>query len=398
MPHVALSTSYLGILDAFLVDTLFTACALAMTLGKIPNKAMFMRVATAMGVLPPDMPPSSNVAEFLAFIISNIITKVRISVTASSTDTSKIEFVSPIVLGGHMIKDAISTNFPMLLLLPSMNRFKNIIYVGPWIINNLGSGDCLPYSLASAWIVMRLRERGNSIQCSFDALDRDNKMLHSNMLMIRDYATLFYSKLDEAFPEYGLVDYTVKVDGVDTVKKVVLTKAMYLYMNSEKVVGRRGRGEQLDFSPENSVRINEVAKSEIYIIATPKCIQYPGIAMIMAFLHLIKKPTGFSLYSFNGSALQRMESCHAHLLVAAEHDPMLARPNVQHSLNVYKERKMDLEFARDDSTWLSEAPPVDNHLSILREGNHYTAVVSAIALFEVAQFVNVKDFQAMFLR
>ena len=380
------------------MDSLFTMCALAMTLGKTPNKAVFARVATALGVLPPDIPPSNNVAEFLAFIIANIISRVRVSVTANSTDTSRIEFLAPIVLGGHMVKSALSSNFPMLMLLPSMNKFKNTIYVGPWIINNLGSGDCLPYSLASAWIVMRLRERGSAIQCSFDALEKDNTVLHSNMLKIRDFSTVFYSKLDEPFPEYGMVDYTVKVEGKEVVKKVELTKAMYLYMNSEKVVGSRSRGEQLDFSPENSARITTVANSEIYIISTPRCIQYPGIAMIMAFLQLLKKPSGFSLYSFNGTALQRMESCHAHLLVSPEHDPMLARPYIQHSLNVYKDRKMDLEFGRDDSTWLSEATPVDNHLSILREGNHYTAVVSAIALFEVAQFVNVKDFQAMFLR
>ncbi len=369
-----------------------------MTLNKIPNMAIFVRVTKALGVLIPDMPPTSNVAEFLAHVIVNVMTRVRISATANSTDNTKIEFVAPLVLGGHTIKTALSTNFPMLLLLPSMNKFRNTIYVGPWIINNLGSGDCLPYSLASAWIIMRLRERGSAIQCSFDALDKDNKVLHSNMLKIRDFATNFYEALDDPFPDYGTVDYTHKEGGVETVKKVVLTKAMYLYMNSEKVVGRRGKAEDIDFSPANSARIYDVAKSEIYIITTPQCIQYPGIAMIMAFLQLLKKPSGFSLYSFNGSALQRMESCHAHLLVAAEHDPMLARPYVQHSLAVYKERKMDLEFGRDDATWLSEATPVDNHLSIMREGNHYTAVISAIALFEVAPFVNVKDFQAMFLR
>ncbi len=373
-------------------------CALAMTLGKIPNKAMLLRVATTLGVLPPDMPPTANVAEFLAFIIANIITRVRVSCTANTSDANKIDFKLPLVLGGHMIKGALSANFPMLLLLPSMNKFRNTIYVGPWIINNLGSGDCLPYSLASAWIVMRLRERGAAIQCSYDALEKDNKVLHSNMLKIRDFATEFYAKLDDPFPDYGMVDYTEVVEGTSTVKKVVLTKAMYLYMNSEKVLGRRGKAEDIDFSPTNSARIYDVAKSEIHIITTPQCIQYPGIAMIMAFLHLLKKPSGFSLYSFNGSALQRMESCHAHLLVAPEHDPMLSRPYIQHSLTVYKERKMDLDFHRDDSVWLSEATPVDNHLSILREGNHYTAVISAIALFEVAQFVNVKDFQAMFLR
>jgi hypothetical protein len=277
------------------------------------------------------------------------------------------------------------------------------MYIGPWVLDNRGGGDCLPYALLHSLYAMRGRQAFQNQetlqdQGLFTSLRNSNERIIANMVQLRRYCNLFFQDFDARIGT-ETVTYFVKSNGAQQEHTRPEVVRDFLYRSSELL----GDSEDVSFGPDALERREFVAKKELAIISTAGSRDYPGPALMYAFMHKLQEPRALAVYTWNTSTnkLQRSGEATcivregAYMVPTAE-DSMLA-PRILHPFTRNMPLKtLGLKMERNAATWADPAKPHQNHFSIKRSGPHYTALFSALGYFELSHSMDVTDLKPVF--
>jgi hypothetical protein len=382
--------------DAFVFETLFLVCALANTLATKPNLRDFVRVFHVLGIstlFSPSPTASKNLATLLAHLSHFIIVTMR---EQMAKQVAKGAFSSPPVLHEVHLRDIISEMFPVLLILPFLahSRRTRSIYVGPWIIPNLGNGDCKFYSLVHVLMARIYCKKSYIVDLTSSdvkTVDRDNgflpehPMLYKNMMSTRAHIYNYYASSLDAPHNDAVV--TFDKDGQSVT--VPMTRAMFLYSTSSALKEK----EDIDYSPTNQ-RVLQLAQRELQIMITPQCPHFPGPASAYAFMARLKEQDGalafYTLHSGTGK-LQRSGNDQSIVqtrgyLAAVEEDNILVPGRLKSHFPIEGAKSLDVTVQEcSQEEWAAPEHRRQDHFAIFYNNNHYEGMVSAIQFFELVR-------------
>jgi hypothetical protein len=381
---------YVACVDAFVFETLFLVCALANTLAAKPSLRDFLRVFRVLGIsslFSPSSAQSKDLPVLLAHLSHFIITSMR---EQMALHISRGNFSAPPVLHDVHLHDVTSSIFPTLLILPFLahSRRTKSIYVGPWIIPNLGNGDCMYYSMVHALMVKIYSSKAYvAAEPSTKPRDRnflpEHPTLYKNMMSTRAHVHNYYATSLEEPHNDAMVTYLQD----NQPKTVPMTRAMFLYSTSSALKDK----EDIDYSPSNA-RVLQLAQRELQIMITPQCPYFPGPASAYAFMARLKEQDGaiafYSLRSDTGK-LQRSgsDTCivqsRGHL--ASVSDDIILVPGLTKShFPIDGPKTLDLKVQPcTEEEWNLPERRRQDHFSIFFHNQHYEALVSAIGFFEL---------------
>jgi hypothetical protein len=385
---------------------LFMVCSLSMTLRAVPTMQDFVRVTRALGLCVPLAATSAEL--YLSEIVKEVIHAFRMSIAAHIKTTDPYKF--PMILGYEHLVVAMRAHTPTILAYPYATRYKSsrVMYIGPWVLDNRGGGDCLPYALLHSLYAMRGRQAFQNQEPLQDqglstSLRNSNEHIMGNMVQLRRYCKLFFQDFDARIGAETVPFFTKikQEDGTEVIKEHARPELVrdFLYRSSEML----GDNEDVNFGPEALERREFVAKKELAIISTAGSRDYPGPAMMYAFMHKLQEPRALAVYTWNTSTnkLQRSGEATcivrdgAYMVPTAE-DAMLA-PRILHPFTRNTPLKsLGLKVERNVATWTEPARPHQNHFSIKRSGPHYTALFSALGYFELSHLMDVADLKPVF--
>ena len=345
---------------------------------------------------------------YLAEIVTDLIQAFRKTIAAHLKASDPYKF--PLILGYEHLIVAMRAHTPTILAYPYATRYKTsrVMYIGPWVLDNRGSGDCLPYALLHSLYAMRGRQAFQNQEPLVDpglqtSLRNSNERIIANMVQLRRYCTLFFQDFDARIGSESVTFFTKikQEDGTEVLKEQTRPELNrdFLYRSSEML----GDNEDVSFGPEALERREFVAKKELAIISTAGSRDYPGPAMMYAFMHKLQEPRALAVYTWNTttSKLQRSGEATcivregAYMVPTAE-DAMLA-PRILHPFTRNTPLKsLGLKVERNTATWGEPARPHQNHFSIKRSGPHYTALFSALGYFELSHSMDVTDLKPVF--
>jgi hypothetical protein len=390
-------------MDCFLFELLFMIVALAKTLDKEPTQADFARVLKAMGISM--VFQASTPDAFLARVTKELVAAFRVHIVTKKDESP---FVLPFIFGIHHLAQAMTALTPIITAFPYVNSSLMVrsraIYIGPWTVENRGKGDCLAFALLHC--LFSLKGRAHAMDKTIplppgiaSALKLSNTQIISNMREVRDYCAQFFEDFTAPFgDDDNVVTFKVKEhqDGADVEVERTrrMTKGDFLYMNSESL----GPKEDVNFGPGNAARIEWVAKKEWRIIATAGSSEFPGVAMMYAFMHKLKVPNALAVYTWNRTTnlLQRSGQNYSIVrdgveLVQAEADCLLA-PHIWHSFTTTTALKsLGISLQRNPATWANAPRPLQNHFTIERNGQHFRCCFSALDMLLISQVMDVSD-------
>lgn len=390
-------------IDAFVFETLYLVCALANTLAPKPNLSDFTRILRVLGfsaLFSPSPAQMKNLPTLLSHLAHFIITTMR---EHMALIVSRGGFASPPVLHEVHLRDIISSTLPTLLILPFLahSRRTKTIYVGPWIIPNLGSGDCLFYSLVHVLMARIFCKRAYTMELTDgQKKDRDNGFLpqhpslYKNMMSTRAHIHNFFASSLQDPHHDATVTYTLNGATVTA----PMTRAMFLYSTSSALKDK----EDIDYSPTNP-RVLQLANRELYIMITPQCPNFPGPASAYAFMARLKEQdSALAFYSLRSDTrkLQRSgsDTCIVQprgYLASVDQDNILVPGRSKSHFPIDGLKSLDLTVqACTEEEWTAPERRRQDHFSIFYHNNHYEGMVSAIGFFELlAANMDVSTFQ-----